>query len=371
MSAPDNYTTGQPVHSHEIDLMEYIKIFWKRRYFILKVCGLSAVVGLIIALSKPKEYTATIKLAPEINAQNTTSNLGAIAGLAGIDLGMTNGQEALSPDLYPDIVQSTPFQVALFQVPVTELQHDTVTLYNYLHNHQKQAWWVTILGLPHRLINWTTSIFAKQEASDTTHIPNPTKLTKQEFRVVDNLMQRIQITVDKKIGTTTLSVTMQDPEIAAAIADTVMNNLQAYITEYRTNKARKDLEFAIQLYNVAKNDYYNAQQQYAELADRNKALITQSNQTYLERLRNERDLAFGVYNQTAQQLALAKAKVQEITPVFTVVEPASVPLQPSGISKMMILIGFILLGGAVSILWIVLQHLLSLDKKNISQARQS
>ena len=158
---------------------------------------------------------------------------------------------------------------------------------------------------------------------------------------------------DKKTGVTTLTVTMQDPLISAALTDTVMHCLQNYITDYRTNKARHDLAFTEKLFNEAQENYYEAQQKYARFMDGNQNIIMQSFRTEQERLQNEMNLAYGVFTQVSQQLQLAKAKVQEITPVYTVVQPATVPLRPAKPNKIMILIGFVFLAGVGSIGWIL------------------
>lgn len=50
---------------------------------------------------------------------------------------------------------------------------------------------------------------------------------------------------------------------------------------------------------------------------------------------------------------MSKAKVQEITPVYTVVQPATVSLKPAKPNKIMILIGFIFLAGVGSMGWIL------------------
>lgn len=65
------------------------------------------------------------------------------------------------------------------------------------------------------------------------------------------------------------------------------------------------------------------------------------------------NLAYQVYSQVATQLQVARAKVQEAKPVFAVVEPASVPLLPSGTSKKVILVGFIFLAVAGASAWIL------------------
>ena len=59
-------------------------------------------------------------------------------------------------------------------------------------------------------------------------------------------------------------------------------------------------------------------------------------------------LAYSLYNQTAKQLQLARATVQESTPVYAVVQPATVPLKPSKPSKIMILVGCVFLAGAAA-----------------------
>ena len=100
------------------------------------------IIGLVIAFSIPKEYTTTVKLMPETN--NTASkmgNLGGLAAMAGIDINSGNSQDAISPEVYPDIVHSTPFLLELFPQEVTNKKKTLkMSLFNYLKGHQKEAW---------------------------------------------------------------------------------------------------------------------------------------------------------------------------------------------------------------------------------------
>lgn len=70
-----------------------------------------------------------------------------------------------------------------------------------------------------------------------------------------------------------------------------------------------------------------------------------------ERLQNDMSLAYQVYSQVANQLQVARAKVQEEKPVFAVVEPAVVPLKPSGISKKVYVLVFIFLSVCIVMFW--------------------
>lgn len=80
-------------------------------------------------------------------------------------------------------------------------------------------------------------------------------------------------------------------------------------------------------------------------------MVFQSTMAERERLQNDMNLAYQVYSQVAQQLQVARAKVQEEKPVFAVVEPAVVPLDPSGISRKVIVLGIIFLTVAFTGAW--------------------
>ena len=102
-------------------------------------------------------------------------------------------------------------------------------------------WWGAVASAPFKALGWVVSLFkdAPEEQGDAKI--DPFYLTADQAGIADALSHRISVSVDKKTGVTTLTVTMQDPLISAALTDTVMHCLQNYITDYRTNKARHDL----------------------------------------------------------------------------------------------------------------------------------
>ncbi|WP_291530264.1 Wzz/FepE/Etk N-terminal domain-containing protein [Bacteroides sp. UBA939] len=354
MSEEDKRNTfPQQAEEQEIDLIELAKKVWAERKLVLKACGYAVLIGLVVAFSIPKEYSTSVTLAPESSGKSTTGSMGALAAMAGINMGTSAGEDALSPDLYPDIVSSTPFLTELFDVNVKDDDEEIdTTLYVYLDEHQRAPWWGMITSAPFKALGWVVSLFKDEEVGGDGTL-NPFRLTKNEADIAEALSKRIAVSVDKKTGVTTLTVTMQNPLISASLTDTVMYRLQNYITNYRTNKARHDLVFTEKLYGEAKTNYTEAQGKYASFVDANQNIILLSYRAEQERLQNEMNLAYNVYTQMAQQLQMAKAKVQEITPVYTVVQPATVPLRPSKPSKVMILIGFVFLAGVGSVGWIL------------------
>ena len=286
-----NKTTPQS-EEQEIDLIELAQKVWAGRKLVLKVCGVAVLVGLVVAFSIPKEYSTSVTLAPETGSKSSTGGMGALAAMAGINLGSSTGEDALSPELYPDIVSSTPFLLEMFDVKVADQKGKiNTTLYEYLDKYQRAPWWGAVASAPFKALGWVVSLFkdAPEEQGDAKI--DPFYLTADQAGIADALSHRISVSVDKKTGVTTLTVTMQDPLISAALTDTVMHCLQNYITDYRTNKARHDLAFTEKLFNEAQENYYEAQQKYARFMDGNQNIIMQSFRTEQERLQNEMNLA--------------------------------------------------------------------------------
>lgn len=348
----DEQQQNKNPQEEEIDLLELALKVWAERRWILKCCGYAVIVGLVIAFSIPKEYTTSVMIAPEAS-DNKGGNLSSLASLAGISLNTSSGADAIYPDLYPDIVSSTPFVTGLFDVPVQDIDGEiNTTLYDYMNEHQRSAWWSYIISAPFKALGWTISLFKEAEKEGGKF--DPFQLTKEQADIVKALSDQIAVSVDKKTGVTTISITMQDPRISACLTDTVVSRLQSYIIDYRTNKARKDFQFQEKLFERKKKEYEHAQENYAKFADANKNIILQSYRAEQVRLENEMNLAYQVYTSVAQQLQMAEAKVQEITPVYTIVEPATIPVKASKPSKPLILIGVTFLTVMGSVGWILI-----------------
>ena len=350
------------MQEEEIDLMELAHKVWNERMYIIKVCCITTIIGLIIAFSIPKEYTSTILIAPESSSSKSSGGLSSLAAMAGISMNL-NTVDAIYPSLYPEIVSSVPFLTDLFEIPVqkSETEEEMVEadypypmpLKEYMLEHQRGTWWGTIMSAPFKLLAWGMSLFYEEVENPTDHQLNTFHLTQDESKIVKALNKRISISVDKKTSVVTISVMMQDPLIAATLADSVRACLQEYVTNYRTSKARNTLNYVQKLYDDSKAEYYAAQAAYAAYADRNLNLSTLSARAEAIRLENDQNLAYQTYTQMAQQLQAAKAKVDEITPVYTIIQPASVPLQATKPSKLKTLVIFIFLGSAISVGWIL------------------
>ncbi len=341
----------------EIDIMELVRKLFQDRKLILKWCGIAAVVGLVIAFSIPKEYTVSSKMAPETVSKNAGGSLGSLASLAGVNLGSMNTADAVYPDLYPDIVASTPFVVELFPVQVEFMdgkQPAKSDYYTYLKEYTHSPWWSSVIHVPFKVLGWFMGLFREKVEEENGYARlDPGHLTPEQEGIANAIRGSLSLIVDKKTSIISLNVTAQDPLVAAKISQEVISRLQTYVANYRTEKSRKDLAYYQKLYEESRQEYFASQQRYASYVDRNQNVVLQRVRIEQERLQNEMNLNYQLYNSCSQQLQAAKAKVQQETPVFTIINPPQVPLKRSKPSKPTILLACIFLGAVLASLWIL------------------
>ena len=347
MEQENKYWQNSPEPEEEIDLMELAGRLWIKRKFILKAGLIGAVIGLVVAFSIPKEYAVTVTLSPE-SGKSSASGLASAASMLGLgNLNVGSEGDALNIMLFPDILASDPFALELYAMDVTNEDGERMPLNEYIET-QRTAWWGWLLQLPFKAIG-----ALRGGTDEGTGVPDPFRLSREETKRLKAIKESMAAVVDKKTGVTTITVTLQDPLVSATVADSVVSKLQDYITAYRTKKAVDDSEYLEKLYRERQQDYYDAQQRYAAYVDGNRSLYTQRSMVEGERLQNDMNQAYQIYNQVASQLQVARAKVQEAKPVFAVVNPATVPVRAASPNKKLILAGFLFLACAAAAAWVL------------------
>lgn len=355
-TSPDHQPNPADDDELVIDWIGILRQLLAIRKTLYKAAGVGLVIGILIALGTPKQYTVSVTLSPEVgNGKSVSSGLASMAAsFLGASIGSSN-PDALNATLAPDIVTSTPFLLELFNARVVSQDKKIDTTFTAYLDEQKSSWIGYVLKAPGMAIGGIKSLFTDEEKEETASVQaGAIELNKEDAIKLDGLRKTITATADKKTGITTLNVTLQDPKVAATMADSVVYKLQQYISAYRTSKAKEDCQYLEMLYKERQQEYYAAQQRYARYVDANSNVVFQSTMAERERLQNDMNLAYQVYSQVAQQLQVARAKVQEEKPVFAIVEPAVVPLEPSGTSRKVIVIGFVFLAVVFTGAWMLL-----------------
>ena len=326
----------------------------KHKKLYYKVLSITFIVSAIITLSIPNYYNCTVKLAPEIPGGNKgTSGLASLASSFGVNLGGASaGADAIMPNLYPDLMNSVAFRASLFPVKVQlEDEDTTMTYYDYLENYQRMPWWSAGMKAVGNGISFViNSILGNEE--ETSDKVNPFRLTKEQMKIVEKMEEKVICDVDNKTYVITINVADQDPLIAATLADSVQAHLQEFITDYRTRKARVDLLYNQKLFKEAKERYEKARILSATTNDANQKVFLNRVRSEQTKLENETNLQYQAYSQVAAQLRMAEAKVQEETPAFTLLQPATVPIEKTSPKRAQICLIILFLAAIATTLYV-------------------
>ena len=159
------------------------------------------------------------------------------------------------------------------------------------------------------------------------------------------------INLPKKCTPITITANVTDPLFAAELVQKGQELLQKYITEFKIEKVKKNLEFVEKSYYEAKNNFESKQKELAIYRDANNNISSAIARTYEEKLASEYNLLFNVYNEIAKQKEQAKIALTETTPIFTIIEPVVIPIEKSGPKRLVIITIFMFLGLVIGISW--------------------
>lgn len=336
----------------EIDLIALLKTIFVARRFVIRTTILFAVVGVILALISPVKYNASSTFVPQLSEGQTNSSLGGLASLAGINLSaiMGNQPQEISPSLYPQIAESIPYRLALLDATVganeTSFrdyilgQDGGVSILSFLKKYT--------IGLPGLLLNKQTD---NNENLDTSLF----QITEQDKDLFELLAQVVSIEVDDQEGLVSISVELADRMVAAQLAQAATDLLQSNIISFKSQSARNNLDFIERQFESKRQEFEQIQDSIAVFKDQNLNITSTLYQNQLTRLESRFTVTSSVFQELAGQVEQAKIQVNKDTPIFTIIEPVSVPLERSKPKRTMMVIIWTFLGGVFSVGWVLLK----------------
>ena len=343
-------TTSQD-QEDTIDLIKLLKDLWGARKIILKITVAFTFLGLFVAVFSENKFTASTTFVPLGQGSSVSGgSLGGLASLAGINIGGAGKSEEISPELYPQIVGSIPFQLELLNTPLTiEGQKAPVSYSDYYENIYSPGLLSNIkkytLGLPGVLISLVRSAPENLEASAGQLI----SISKEEYELIKDLKDQISLAVNAKEGFISISVTMPEAIASAELALKAQQLLQEYALEFKTQKSIEQLTYIEERYSEKEKAFNEIKIALARFQDQNTGINTALGRTRLLQLESEYDLAFTVYSELAKQLETQLLQVKKDTPLFTVLKPVSIPNERSAPKKALILVVFLFLGFVLSV----------------------
>lgn len=349
-------------HKVNVDLVALLLLITHKWKLIAITLLVWAIFGVWYAFQQPKEYRSTVMLAPETTSNNLASKISSITSMVGLFDEANPTGDAIYPEIYPDMMSSNDFLVKLLPVKVKTLDNKVNTnFYDYQKNKTKKTIFMKVGG---GIQHFFSSLSKKDEVQprvDSLH-PDPHHLTKIEDGIVNSMRKDFTCQVDKKTNVITISAQTEDPMVSTIMANAIKDELQKFITKYKTEKSRNDVKYMSEINRKAKLDYSKARQKYAAYCDANTDVTLESVKSKQEDLENDMQLKYNIYTQTMQQLQMSMATLQDNTPAFTTIQSASVPLKHCNTPKIFILATFLIIGSLIDLVIIAIRY-----RKNIIQ----
>lgn len=343
--------------NHEIDIVAIVKKVIKDKWSLLVFFIIFAVLGVAVALMTPRTYSTDVVVAPELSSGSMPEGLSDIASMVGVDLnnGNKSSVDAIYPQIYPDVISSNDFIVQLFNIPVTtEGAKNSKTYFDHITKDAKKGFWDYPKTWMGNIVKKITGKKDTTNLADASTVIDPVHLNKVQSDIRDAIRSQVTCVVDKKTNVITITAKDFDRFVSAEVADTVQKRLRNYIIEYRTKKFKQDVAYAQSLVDTAEAKYVKTRNAYTAFAEANTDVTQESFVTKRDEMENNMQMRYTNYTQALQQLQVAQAKLREHTPVFTVIQEASVPFKPSGTPRSLIVLGYVLAGLFFDAIWVLL-----------------
>lgn len=358
---PIEYLSHSEKEEGKLDLIALSKTIWDGRWTIAKITGVFLALGLFFAIFSPVTYESEAILMPEAHQQQDRAGqllqqFGGAFGFGSGSLGQQLQTGTVPPTIYPRIVNSLSFQLELINQPVRFADYGvTTTIPDFYENHYSPSlteWiWRLTAGLPYTILNW---IRGEEDYTEVLE-EDPLRaefisLTRKDLYIINDLRNRISVNLDERTGLLTSTVNLHDARASAEINRHIIELLREYVTHYRVEKVQQDLEFVEDQHRQARERFETTQLNLAEFRDQNVRISTARAETELERLQDEKNLAFNIYSSLSQRLEESKLRLQEETPVFSTIQAVNIPSERASPNRRLIVLVSLLLGLVAGVL---------------------
>lgn len=348
----------------EIDLLSLAKVIWNKRKKILYITFCFLVLGFAYALLSPNEFTANTTFLPKTteSSNGAAASLGGLASLAGINLPPIGGGAEIPPALYPKFASSVQFKRALISVPINvEGVQEKSTYAKYFEEVYQPTLLSKIqkytIGLPGLLIRKFKNSPEKEGQIDEEI--GLIGLTKNEVIHFDRIDSQLKVNTENKDGLVTITFSMPEPLMAAQMAKFALELLQKEVIAYKISNAQEQLRFSEERLNEKKGEFEESQKKLANFRDRNQNIVTASILNQLQQLEAEQTFSFTIYTELAKQVEQSKLQVAKDTPVFSIIQPVTIPTQKSSPRRPLILVIFSVFGFISGMGYVLLSDFLS------------
>lgn len=313
------------IKSDEIDLIQLAIKIWGYRKFILIFTGIVVVLGIVYALLATQYYQASVSLYQIKNEKGSGSNLTALASQFGFG-GLGGGSSDYN---LGDLVKSRNINEKIIFNKWETQKFDTVV--NLIE------FWEIENDKPGLIFEST----------------------------LKKIRDLVSYNEDEETGLISISVTMEEPQLATDIANKYVVLLDEYIrTEQKTN-TKENIQYIETRLSTVKSELKQAEEDLKTFQEKNRD-ITKSPELQLEygRLQRQVMIKQEVYLTLEKEKELALIELVKETPVINVLDEAIKPeLRAKPKRKLVVIIsGFV--GGFLSLFIVIIIEISKAIKQN-------
>lgn len=351
----------------DIELLDLFKTVWSKKKIVIRFAILFGLIGLFMAVFSKNRYKASVTIVPQTSSKSSIgANLGGLAAIAGIDLSNMGSESGITPQLYPQVLNSIPLQKELLYTPISFLDNQEKMNYKYYYENVYEPGVLETVkkytfGLPSILSAFFRTAKIKNKVKKNSVI----RVTKQEKALIKQIKTQLHLQVNKKEGYVVLYSEMSNALAAAEFTKLAQDLLEKYIIKFKIQKSKSQLDFIKERYQEKESEFKAVQKKVAIFRDRNQNINSALSQTKLVQLQSEYDLSYAMYGELAKQLEKQQLLVKQDTPVFTIIEPVSVPVEKSGANRFFILFVWVFFGFVISIVFIFFKLYVAKLKKEL------
>ncbi|HKC46008.1 MAG TPA: GNVR domain-containing protein [Gemmatimonadales bacterium] len=268
------------------DLVTIVRARWR---LVLTYTLIGGAVAVAVVLILPSSYTSTAAFQAESTPQTQLS--GALAGLASQLGNVSLSSPQNSPQFFSDLVTTDAVlhRVARAQFPYQGRLTPLSTIYEF-----------------------------DQDAP-----------AMREYRTIKRLRTAIALDVNGRTNVVRVSIEARTPELAQALAESTLAELNEANIELRRARAAAEHDFTADRSAEARRGLDSAELALAAFYQRNR--ITSSPELQMEesRLKRSVDMAQQIYVQLRMQAEQAGLQEVRNTPVVSVIDPPTLPVRRS------------------------------------------
>ena len=292
----------------EIDLRELFGVLWAGRIKIIAITAVFAVASVVYALSVPNQYKATALLSPAQSSGGGLSGalgqLGGLASLAGVSIGGGESSEAQvaqeimkSWNFIEGFIKSNDLAVELYAAEGWSKSSNSLQINSDLYDESDSQWLV--------------------ENDETGELGPPSS-----WNLFKRFLEKLSVSEDKKSGLVSVSIEYYSPQIAKHWLDLYVAAINGHMQERKMAEVTRNIT------------YLEAQIKKTNIAEMQEVFYT-------------------IIEEQIKSKMLAEASPDY---AFVPVSPSMVPEEKSQPKRALICILGTLLGGMLSVLWVLVLH---------------